>query len=162
MWLFEIDRRSAWLCPIRPVTPEVAGSSPVAPVENILQIRIFCWPSGRRRSPASHRSPALLPHAKPAVGGTQKVLLTSMFCGGFSARRAIGSLGSSRADHTKGLRTTPPRGSKSARRVSYRRCSDLRCALIQGDASWRGPVCGNVTRELLRLRAAGTPASADA
>jgi hypothetical protein len=36
----------------RPVTPEVAGSSPVAPVENTLQIGIFCCPSWRNRPPA--------------------------------------------------------------------------------------------------------------
>jgi hypothetical protein len=28
-------RRRAWLCPTRPVTPEVAGSSPVAPVSKV-------------------------------------------------------------------------------------------------------------------------------
>jgi hypothetical protein len=37
----------------RPVTPEVAGSSPVAPVENTLQIGIFCCRSRRNRPPAS-------------------------------------------------------------------------------------------------------------
>jgi hypothetical protein len=41
----------------RPVTPEVAGSSPVAPVENILQISVFCCRSWRRR----RRSPTGLP-----------------------------------------------------------------------------------------------------
>jgi hypothetical protein len=36
----------------RPVTPEVAGSSPVAPAENILQITMFCCQGGRERPPA--------------------------------------------------------------------------------------------------------------
>jgi hypothetical protein len=36
----------------RPVTPEVAGSSPVAPVENVLEMGIFCCLSGRKRPPA--------------------------------------------------------------------------------------------------------------
>jgi hypothetical protein len=40
-----------------PVTPEVAGSSPVAPAENILQIRVFCCQHRRRRPPASGRPP---------------------------------------------------------------------------------------------------------
>jgi hypothetical protein len=45
-------RRSASLVAARPVTPEVAGSIPVVPVENILQIgsfRCLCW---RERPPA--------------------------------------------------------------------------------------------------------------
>jgi hypothetical protein len=44
-------RRRASFYPIRPVTPEVAGSSPVAPVKS-LQIGIFCRLSGRKRPPA--------------------------------------------------------------------------------------------------------------
>ncbi len=40
----------------RPVTPEVAGSSPVAPAINILQISRFCCPAGRKRPPAFFRS----------------------------------------------------------------------------------------------------------
>ncbi len=52
------------VAPCRPVTPEVAGSSPVAPVENILQIGIFCCPSRRNRPPAS-TGHALIPQANP-------------------------------------------------------------------------------------------------
>jgi hypothetical protein len=53
-------RRRASLCPTRPVTPEVAGSSPVAPAENILQIAIFvAWlGANERRLPGR---PALIP-----------------------------------------------------------------------------------------------------
>jgi hypothetical protein len=50
-WEFESQARSVvaaqpelTFAERRPVTPEVAGSSPVAPVENILQIGIFCLP----------------------------------------------------------------------------------------------------------------------
>ena len=43
----------------RPVTPEVAGSSPVAPVENTLQIGIFCCQRGRNRPPAFGAFPSL-------------------------------------------------------------------------------------------------------
>jgi hypothetical protein len=46
----------------RPVTPEVAGSSPVAPVK-YLQIGMFSRQSGPVRPPAS-RHPALIPHRK--------------------------------------------------------------------------------------------------
>jgi hypothetical protein len=46
----------------RPVTPEVAGSSPVAPVK-FLQTGIFCWLTWRKRPPASLH-PALIPHRK--------------------------------------------------------------------------------------------------
>jgi hypothetical protein len=42
--LLRVDSRQASLPPARPVTPEVAGSSPVAPVKS-LQIGIFCCPS---------------------------------------------------------------------------------------------------------------------
>jgi hypothetical protein len=48
------SRSSKW-----PVTPEVAGSSPVAPVKS-LQISLFCRYSGQERAPAS-RHPALIP-----------------------------------------------------------------------------------------------------
>src|SRR5918996_3160838 len=46
----------------RPVTPEVAGSSPVAPV-NSLQIGIFSHRIGHERPPASFH-PVLIPHRK--------------------------------------------------------------------------------------------------
>jgi hypothetical protein len=46
-----------------PVTPEVAGSSLVAPAENILQLGIFCCLTGRERPPASCAS-----RADPAAG----------------------------------------------------------------------------------------------
>ena len=52
MNLFDGSRRRASLCRTRPVTPEVAGSSPVAPVENTPQIGIFCCPFWRNRPPA--------------------------------------------------------------------------------------------------------------
>jgi hypothetical protein len=45
----------------RPVTPEVAGSSPVAPVENILEIRIFCCLPESKRPPVS-ADHAHIPH----------------------------------------------------------------------------------------------------
>jgi hypothetical protein len=48
----------------RPVTPEVAGSSPVAPAENILQIGIFCCLARQGRPPAS-----CAPRADPAAVG---------------------------------------------------------------------------------------------
>jgi len=75
----------------RPVTPEVAGSSPVAPVENILQIGIFRCLSWRRRPPASRRPPALIPHGRSAASRTPKVLQTGIFCAGLGARRATRS-----------------------------------------------------------------------
>jgi hypothetical protein len=51
----------------RSVTPEVGGSSPVAPVENVLQIKVFCCQSWRRRPLVSHRPPALIPRAHGVV-----------------------------------------------------------------------------------------------
>jgi hypothetical protein len=56
-----VNRRQSSRLSNRPVTPEVAGSSPVAPVENILQIGLFCCLAWRRRPPASRRPPALNP-----------------------------------------------------------------------------------------------------
>jgi hypothetical protein len=47
------DPRSARKRHDRPVTPEVAGSSRVAPVENILQMGSFCCRFWRNRPPAS-------------------------------------------------------------------------------------------------------------
>ena len=47
----------------RPVTPEVAGSSPVAPVK-YLQISIVCCLARRKRPPASIH-PAHIPHGNP-------------------------------------------------------------------------------------------------
>jgi DNA-binding transcriptional ArsR family regulator len=47
----------------RPVTPEVAGSSPVAPV-NFLQIAIFCCRAWRKRPPVSFHL-ACIPHGNP-------------------------------------------------------------------------------------------------
>ena len=54
--------RSARKSHDRPVTPEVAGSSPVAPV-NYLQIAIFCCRDRRKRPPASFH-PAGIPPRK--------------------------------------------------------------------------------------------------
>jgi len=53
-------RRLCQLSLYRPVTPEVAGSSPVAPVK-ALQIDIFCCLFRRKRPPASFH-PAHIPH----------------------------------------------------------------------------------------------------
>jgi hypothetical protein len=60
----------------RPVTPEVAGSSPVAPVENILQMAFFCCPIRRKRPPVSFDA-ALIPQV------TKKALA----CRGFRSSR---------------------------------------------------------------------------
>src|SRR5829696_4893313 len=60
---FEGVLRRASLCPPRPVTPEVAGSSPVAPVENTLQISTFCCRFWRKRPPA--RPPAVTVRRPP-------------------------------------------------------------------------------------------------
>jgi hypothetical protein len=57
--------RSARNCHDRPVTPEVAGSSPVAPVKS-LQISRFCCPSRRKRPPA-FTDPAHIPHGNPPL-----------------------------------------------------------------------------------------------
>ena len=58
----------------RPVTPEVAGSSPVAPVKD-LQIGIFCCLTRRKRPPASIH-PAHIPHGnrrtKPAEAANSR------------------------------------------------------------------------------------------
>jgi hypothetical protein len=56
-----VDRRQSSLRWNMPVTPEVAGSSPVAPVK-LLQIGSFCCPRRRKRPPPS-RYPALIPPA---------------------------------------------------------------------------------------------------
>jgi hypothetical protein len=71
-----VARRRAWSCPTRPVTPEVAGSSPVAPAETSLQIGIFCCQVGRERPPAS-ACPALMPH-----------VLENVLFAGVSSRRS--------------------------------------------------------------------------
>jgi hypothetical protein len=55
-----VNRRQSSFPWNMPVTPEVAGSSPVAPEENILQISLFCCPIRRKRLPASF-DPALIP-----------------------------------------------------------------------------------------------------
>ena len=52
----------------RPVTPEVAGSSPVAPVENTLQIGIFCCQGWRDRPPAFRTGQALSGYTSPRLG----------------------------------------------------------------------------------------------
>jgi hypothetical protein len=60
-------RRGASRCPTRPVTPEVAGSSPVAPIK-LLQIDMFCCRSRHRRTPAfvsSRICPARNPRREP-------------------------------------------------------------------------------------------------
>ena len=58
---FREARRQASWGPTRPVTPEVAGSSPVAPVPNLLQTAIFVACLGaidRRLSDRSRAHPA--------------------------------------------------------------------------------------------------------
>jgi hypothetical protein len=80
--------RSARMRQDRPVTPEVAGSSPVAPVENILQIGCFCCQFRRRRQPASFGPPPLMPHAKSIASRRKKRLQRGIFCRGL--RRETG------------------------------------------------------------------------
>jgi hypothetical protein len=63
----------------RPVTPEVAGSSPVAPVEKILQTRVFCCQHRRMRPPASRRPPAPIRDGRSAADRTPRVLQTGNF-----------------------------------------------------------------------------------
>jgi hypothetical protein len=55
---FRVNRRQPSRPFKRPVTPEVAGSSPVAPVENTLQLGRFCCRFWRHRPPVFHRSRA--------------------------------------------------------------------------------------------------------
>ncbi len=55
-----VHRRQSSVRPKRPVTPEVAGSSPVAPAEHILQTDIFCCLVRRIRPPAAFH-PAVIP-----------------------------------------------------------------------------------------------------
>jgi excisionase family DNA binding protein len=52
-----VSRRQPPFVVARPVTPEVAGSSPVAPAENILQITMFCCQDRREGPPAFSRVP---------------------------------------------------------------------------------------------------------
>jgi hypothetical protein len=63
--------------PYRPVTPEVAGSSPVAPAENILQIGVFCCLTRRgdrrllrksRANPVDEKSACVQALSPPAAG----------------------------------------------------------------------------------------------
>jgi len=59
--LFEAARRRPSLSPTRPVTPEVAGSSPVAPVKRPCKTAYFVVtfenPIGRSGSKRSERNP---------------------------------------------------------------------------------------------------------
>jgi hypothetical protein len=84
---------------------QVAGSSPVAPAKNILQIAIFCCHSWRRRPPASRRLPGLIAHGRSAASCTPKVLQTGIFCRRLGATRATGPP-SSRADPARRIRRT--------------------------------------------------------
>jgi hypothetical protein len=78
----------------RPVTPEVAGSSPVAPVENILQMGIFCCRFWRNRPPAFQPVTRSSRTRIPDAVRSRKALQIAMFC-----RRTRGqSRRSSRAD----------------------------------------------------------------
>jgi hypothetical protein len=60
----------------RPVAPEVAGSSPVAPVENILQTAMFCCPCWRKRPPASRRPSARIPPEISRASAAEKCCKT--------------------------------------------------------------------------------------
>jgi hypothetical protein len=59
----------------------IAGSSPVAPVENILQIRIFCCRFWRDRPPAFQPVTPLIPPANPNAVRDVKGLQITMFSG---------------------------------------------------------------------------------
>ena len=95
-------RRRASLCLTRPVTPELAGSSPVAPVENILQIKAFCCQSWRRRPPVSHRPPALILHAKQSASETENCCKPACSVAGLGAWKGNVPQ-SSRADPARGI-----------------------------------------------------------
>jgi hypothetical protein len=96
----------------RPVTPEVAGSSPVAPVEKALQIGMSCCLLGRERLPVSSRSRAERRRVSARVG-SRKNLQIGMFCRG-SWRLTAWALRSSprrsRARGTTPIRSEPDRG----------------------------------------------------
>jgi hypothetical protein len=78
----------------RPVTPEVAGSSPVASVEHSLQIDIFCCRAWRNRPPAFQPVKRLSRTRIPDEVRSSKALQMAIFSG-----RAPGqSRRSSRAD----------------------------------------------------------------
>ena len=70
----------------RPVTPEVAGSSPVAPVENILQTSIFCCLYWRDRPPAFRPVTRSSRTRSRTRSGQSKALQIAMFCGGHAVR----------------------------------------------------------------------------
>jgi hypothetical protein len=78
----------------RPVTPEVAGSSPVAPVENTLQIDMFCCLHGRNRPPAFRPATGSSRTRIPDMVRSPKALQIAMF----RCRARDQSLWSSRAD----------------------------------------------------------------
>src|SRR5918992_4183481 len=65
MTTFGDVRRRASLCPTRPVTPEVAGSSPVAPAKDSLQIGVFLLPVLAQATAGFPTGHALIPHANP-------------------------------------------------------------------------------------------------
>ena len=67
MAVIPADPRSAQKCHDRPVTPEVAGSSPVAPVENVLQIG-FLLPILAQSTAGFLTGHALIPHANLGRG----------------------------------------------------------------------------------------------
>jgi hypothetical protein len=94
-------RRRALRCLTRPVTPEVAGSSPVAPAENILQIGIF-----RCRSGAIDRR--FLRNSRTDPAGLEKCLFAGTFAA--SSRNA-------RLPSRTTLTRTAPNGRKWAQAV---------------------------------------------
>jgi hypothetical protein len=73
----------------RPVTPEVAGSSPVAPVKS-LQTGIFCCRAGRKRPPPSFH-PALIPRRKIAAQSRLESVIPAGKTTGHIAGRPLGA-----------------------------------------------------------------------
>jgi hypothetical protein len=74
-----VNRRQSSFPWNKPVTPEVAGSSPVGPVETSCKSEFLLSASAQ---PTAGFSPAaaLVPHGRSAASRTPKVLQTGMFC----------------------------------------------------------------------------------
>jgi hypothetical protein len=84
----------------RPVTPEVAGSSPVAPAENVLQIAMFCCQDRRERPPA-FRAPRCDPARRGnAVVAGNFVLSIPLYPGSIPRENLLGR-------HKRALRYFP-------------------------------------------------------
>jgi hypothetical protein len=101
----------------RPVTPEVAGSSPVAPAK-YLQIGIFCRLVRRNRPPAASY-PAQIPHAaRPEIAARRRSEPVIPACR-MIGRRGRQSIGAAR-------RAPPGRTSLSS--MTFRPCDRLAAA----------------------------------